>query len=70
MAKKHEKVMEHLAGLLKDVSYAVFGLFGYGAVEKMVKGGALTIPDVSMAVLGAVLFLVFNAVAIWLLKDD
>ncbi|WP_432263240.1 hypothetical protein [Cupriavidus sp. TMH.W2] len=70
MAKKHQKVMEHLAALLKDTSFAVFGLFGYGAVDKMVKGTALTVPDVGFAVLGAVLFVVFNAVALWLLKDD
>ncbi|WP_425953143.1 hypothetical protein [Ralstonia pseudosolanacearum] len=70
MAKKYAKVIEHLAGLLKDVATAEFGVFGYGAIEKMVHGTALTTSDVGFAILGAVLYVALNAAALWLLKDD
>ena len=70
MAKKHVKVIEHLAGLLKDIGVATWGLLGFGAVQKMLNGTALTLSDVGFAVLGAVLFVTFNAVALWLLKEE
>ncbi|AZG12185.1 hypothetical protein ACUXAV_006588 [Cupriavidus metallidurans] len=67
---KNRAVLGFLADLLKNLSFATFGLFGFGAAEKMVKGAALTSSDVVFAVLGSVLFVGFNAVALWLLKDD
>jgi len=67
---KNRAVLGFLADVLKNLAFANFGLFGFGAVDKMVKGAALTTADVAFAVLGAVLFAFFNAVALWLLKGS
>lgn len=58
-----------LAEVVKDIGFAVFGVFGLPSIDKILKNTALTMPDFAMLAMGAVLFLILLGLSLTIVKD-
>lgn len=59
-----------LAEVVKDLGFAVFGLFGLPSITKIVAATPLDLADGGMLAMGMVLFLVLNGMALAMVADD